>query len=118
MKSKDLKEGLYLLRKKLLEQGYEIETEKWQGDVNHPSFLEILHADLVVPMSRTADEASDLLQATQPWADVHFEERVSGIPYNPPPSHTMWLKDTDKYLSDDISFSHSYPERLWQNNGD
>jgi len=118
MKSKDLKEGLYLLRKKLLEQGYEIETEKWQGDVNHPSFLEILHADLVVPMSRTADEASDLLNATQPWADVHFDERVSGIPHNPPPSHTMWLKDTDKYLSDDKAFSHSYPERLWQNNGD
>lgn len=117
MKAKDLKEGLYLLRKKLLEQGYEIETEKWQGDTNHPSFLEILHADLVVPMVNTEEEASDLLQATQPWADIHFEERVSGIPYNPPPSHIMWLKNTDKYLSDGTAFSHSYPERLWQKSG-
>jgi|TARA_Y100000310_G_scaffold71645_1_gene67536 thymidylate synthase len=117
MRAKDLKEGLYLLRKKLLEQGYEIETERWQGDVNHPSFLEILHADLVVPMAVTADESSDLLEAQQPWADEHFEERVGGIPCNPPPSHVHWLKDTDKYLMDE-AFSHSYPERMWQNNGD
>jgi thymidylate synthase len=25
----------------------------------------------------------------------------------------MWLKDTDKYLMDE-AFSHSYPERMWQ----
>ena len=73
MRAKDLKEGLHLLRKKLLEQGHEIETERWQGDTNHPSFLEIIHADLMVPMSSTASEASELLQATQPWADVHFD---------------------------------------------
>lgn len=111
----DLRDGLKGLRKMLSERGYEIQTERWQGGTDHPEFLEILHADLVCPMSNNAQEASDLLNATQPWADTHFDERVSGIPYNPPPSHTMWLKDTDKYLMDK-AFSHSYPERMWCDN--
>ena len=48
-----LKEGLHNLRKDLLENGYEIETERWQGGTDHPAFLEILHADMVCPMSDT-----------------------------------------------------------------
>ena len=31
MKAKDLKEGLYRLREKLYNEGYIIETERWQG---------------------------------------------------------------------------------------
>jgi thymidylate synthase len=116
MKAKDLKEGLYLLRKKLLEEGDVVETERWQGAKDHPEFLEIIHADLVAPMESFDYFASDLLNATQPWADEHFAERVGGIPCNPPPSHIHWLKDTDKYLMEE-AFSHSYPERMWQNNG-
>ena len=114
----DLKDGIRGLRSLLLERGYEVETEMWQGKQKgeFPGFLEILHADLMVPMVNDAKEASDLLNAAQPWADVHFDERVSGIPYNPPPSHTMWLKDTEKYMSSNEAFSHSYPERMWCDN--
>ena len=108
----DIGEGLYKLRKLLSTQGYEVTTERWQGKEEPPAFLEILHADLVAKMANSAEGASNLVKATQPWADVHFEERVSGVPYNPPPSHTMWLKDTEKYLSGS-AFSHSYPERMW-----
>ena len=108
-----LKDGLYNLRKDLLENGYEIETERWQGATEHPAFLEILHADMQAQMYDNAEEASTELKASQPWADLHFEERVGGIPCNPPPSHVHWLKDTDKYLMDE-AFSHSYPERMWQ----
>jgi len=108
-----LKEGLHNLRKKLNDEGYVTETESWQGSSDHPQFLEILHADFVGDMYSDPGVASDELGATQPWADVHFSERVSGIPWNPPPSHVMWLKDTEKYLSGDEAFSHSYPERMW-----
>ena len=108
-----LKHGLYNLRKTLNDYGYAIVTERWQGDTKHPEFFETLHASEKFQMIPDYKKASEQLEATQPWADVHFDERVSGIPYNPPPSHTMWLKDTDKYLSDDEAFSHSYPERMW-----
>ena len=107
-----LGEGLTNLRRLLYRQGYEIQTASWQGTEEPPVFLEILHADLVAPMYTHASVASDDLKASQPWADVHFEERTGGEPLNPPPSHTMWLKDTDKYLSGK-AFSHSYPERMW-----
>jgi len=111
---RDLGEGLRAMRGGLFSNGYEIETARWQGTDKPPIFLELLHADLIAKMSLTRDHASAILRADQPWADVHFEERVGGIALNPPPSHTMWLKDTDKYLSEnDEAFSHSYPERMW-----
>ena len=109
-----LNEGLRSLRLLLLNQGYEIATERWQGKEQPPTFLEILHADLVAPMYISQGQASEGCRATQPWADIHFEERVSGIPHNPPPSHKMLLKDTEDYLQDK-AFSHSYPERMWCN---
>ena len=112
VRGRTLGEGLKKLRHLLLTQGYTIQTESWQGTDAPPVFLEVLHADLVAPMSNDAQEASDDVGATQPWADVHFDERTGGKPLNPPPSHTMWLKDTDKYLSGK-AFSHSYPERMW-----
>jgi hypothetical protein len=113
---RNLKEGLTFLRRLLYNQGYVIKSKSWQGKQDPPSFLEILHADLVVKMSDCAQEASDLSGATQPWAGIHFEERVGGVPLNPPPSHKMWLKSTDDYLSGE-AFSHSYPERMWGNAG-
>ena len=84
-----LGEGLTNLRRLLYRQGYEIQTATWQGTEEPPKFLEILHADLVAPMYTDAKNASDGLNASQPWADVHFEERTGGVPLNPPPSHTM-----------------------------
>jgi hypothetical protein len=109
-----LGEGLKNLRRLLYETGYEIQTASWQGTEEPPVFLEILHADLVARMGTHPRVMSDDVGATQPWADIHFEERTSGEPLNPPPSHTMWLKDTDKYLSkNQEAFSHSYPERMW-----
>lgn len=112
VKGRSLGEGLKLIRKRLLDHGYEIQTERWQGKENPPVFLELLHADILAPMSTDISQLSGSLKATQPWADVHFDERVGGVPLNPPPSHSMWLKDTDQYMSGK-AFSHSYPERMW-----
>lgn len=106
-------EALKALRNQLYKEGYTVETETWQGTEKPPQMLEILHAGAVCNMENTYEKASDSVRATQPWAGIHFQERVGGQPLNPPPSHTMWLKDTDSYLSKNAAFSHSYPERLW-----
>lgn len=56
-----------------------------------------------------------LISANQPWAENHFQERVSGIPYNPPPSHQIWpyaQADNDQWV-EGSQFSHTYPERMW-----
>lgn len=50
-----------------------------------------------------------------PWAEEHFLERVSGLPWNPPPSHVRWpfaQSGNDGHM-DQTKFSHTYPERFW-----
>jgi hypothetical protein len=50
-----------------------------------------------------------------PWAERHFQERVSGIPHNPPPSHEIWphaVRGNSDHTSGG-KFSHTYPERFW-----
>lgn len=114
----DIKQGLKHLRYTLLKNHTVLETETWQGqkEIIRP-FLEVIHASVKCKMCSDKENAQLLLEPFLPWADIHFEERVSGIPYNPPPSHTLWLKDTDKfYDKTDSQFSHTYPERMSSHN--
>lgn len=110
-----LSEGIRKARKGLLKMGSVVKTQIWQGKENPPSFIEFLHMSLCVPMAQSEEEASFETCADQPWAKIHFGERISGEPLNPPPSHTMWRTKTEEYFSGDMpnAFSHSYPERLW-----
>lgn len=66
-----------------------------------------------LPQSIT--ELQEVVPANQPWAEAHFLERVSGTPYNPPPSHTIWphAQANNSEFTKDEKFSHTYPERFW-----
>jgi hypothetical protein len=49
------------------------------------------------------------------WAAEHFRERVSGIPYNPAPSHLSWpyaVRGNADHTNGQ-TFDHTYPERFW-----
>lgn len=51
-----------------------------------------------------------------PWAEDHFQERVSGTPHNPPPSAAWWPYSVDRHkghVDQAKKFSHTYPERMW-----
>jgi hypothetical protein len=51
-----------------------------------------------------------------PWAEDHFRERISGLPYNPPPSEQWWpfaQNGNSTHKAENQMFSHSYPERFW-----
>lgn len=51
-----------------------------------------------------------------PWAEDHFNERIRGFPYNPPPSHEWWpfnQRANADHRPDGEKFSHTYPERFW-----
>lgn len=101
------------LRDKLVNEGEVIKTSSWQGTDNPPEMVEVLHISELIPMLNDAKELSDVLGAKQPWANVHFKERVQGFPSNPDPSHKMWARTTDNYKMDEAKFSHTYSERLW-----
>lgn len=49
------------------------------------------------------------------WAAEHFEERVSGKPLNPAPSHERWpyaIGGNARHITGQV-FDHTYPERFW-----
>jgi hypothetical protein len=50
-----------------------------------------------------------------PWAADHFAERVSGVPYNPPPSAARWphaVRGNADHTTA-TKYDHTYPERFW-----
>lgn len=65
------------------------------------------------------DEVHDLMHMVEPnlpWAEDHFQERVSGKPLNPPPSAEYWpfqQQGNADHVDRNGKFSHTYPERFW-----
>jgi hypothetical protein len=56
------------------------------------------------------------IQPNLPWADLHFEERVSGTPLNPGQTWKDWpyALSADKFRTEQGGkFSHTYMERYW-----
>ena len=54
------------------------------------------------------------IQPNVPWADEHFDERLCGIPHNPPPSWVRWpWANSAEKFREGAKFSHTYPERIW-----
>jgi hypothetical protein len=66
-------------------------------------------------MSSHLKEIGEQIKPNFAWADEHFEERVSGLPLNPPPSHVRWpyAQKNNAEFGGLEKFSHTYPERIW-----
>jgi hypothetical protein len=132
----------------LLTSGRDVDTGSWQGyeTKGKPDLItkEILNLQLDVPVDRSlwvADRGSHLvgvrdvslsypdeltprlmreIKPNLPWADAHFEERVSRNPSNPGEEYKNWpwwqgqyhatasLADRTKFV-----FDHTYQERFW-----
>lgn len=95
-----------------------VNRNEWQGEVSLDPQLMTYELQNVIleyhPTSVTHIEAS-VTGADMPWAEDHFQERVSGKPLNPPPSAEKWPWHTaakDKHKMGG-QFSHTYPERFW-----
>jgi hypothetical protein len=94
--------------------------ETWQGlkvwdrpeMVTHELTHHSMHASL---HGRVIKTYANFISPDLPWADEHFQERVSGRPLNPPPSEERWPHAqgaNDKFKHQGL-FSHTYPERFW-----
>lgn len=111
---RNLKEMIKLAHQRLYNYGQIVETDTWQGKDDGFKFIELLFLGMESPMAQNKEESELLCNPLQPWCNEHFEERISGIPMNPPPSHEIWRTGTSDYLSNEsVKFSHSYPERMW-----
>jgi hypothetical protein len=92
------------------------QSQKTEGRPGMGLTWEIEDVTLSVVTPKTPEAMDKLVKPNQPWADVHFEERVSGNPLNPPPSHQIWpfnQAGNAEHLDPAQKFSHTYPERFW-----
>lgn len=96
-------------------------TGEWQSqDISDKPMLatrEILNVSFAFDIPATQAELATETKANLPWAEDHFQERVSGEPLNPPPSEAYWPfaqqgNKAAKSAGAD-KFSHTYPERMW-----
>ena len=98
---------------------YEVHTEKWQGktikDDDRFRMIEILLHSFSCVINPDLKVLQEQIKPNLPWADDHFEERVGGLPLNPPPSHNWWpfAQKNNAEFGGNEKFSHTYPERMW-----
>jgi hypothetical protein len=103
----------------MYDYSYEVHTEKWQGkEIKHDpkyTMIETLNLSFSCQMSPDIKEIGKQINPNFAWADEHFEERVSGLPLNPPPSHERWpyAQKNNEEFGGLEKFSHTYPERIW-----
>lgn len=75
--------------------------------------------DVTVFVSEVSEDESvldQMIQPDSPWAEDHFQERVSGIPHNPAPSAARWphaVRGNGDHTTDAGQYDHTYPERFW-----
>jgi hypothetical protein len=105
------------LRDALLEAPH-IDVGEWQAISGTPASLtaEVQDVVLETPLINGVSETQRITQASLPWAEEHFLERVGGLPLNPPPSHERWpfrQKNNSEHVNELGQFSHTYPERFW-----
>lgn len=95
-----------------------VDVGEWQslrGDLPQARTVEVEDFSFKISIPSTDIELQQIIEPNLPWAEDHFQERISGIPYNPPPSSSWWPFATqdNKEFKQDEKFSHTYPERMW-----
>lgn len=84
-------------------------------DVKTQGMRELTHERVQIEVPEDKENLVKLIKPNLPWAEDHFQERVSGMPLNPPPSSEYWpyaQKNNAAHKKGD-EFSHTYPERFW-----
>lgn len=96
-----------------------INRGEWQAQTGLPENMrtpEIRHVQVQFQLPELPHELIEMVDPNLPWAEDHFQERVSGKPLNPPPSHEWWPYQqggNSNHRQETGIFSHTYPERIW-----
>ena len=107
------------LVQRMMLHGEEVEVGQWQSqdvsDKPHMISRELRHETFKLNIGQSTRGLQHEVNPNLPWAEDHFQERVSGEPMNPPPSEAWWPFRVNENADhkDQGAFSHSYPERMW-----
>lgn len=116
----DFKELFHQLQDDLLAQE-PYDVGEWQSQKKDTLLMRELHnVTFSMPIPTDAAELEMMTGAHLPWAEDHFQERVSGQPLNPAPSEAWWPFRQNKdgntnrdHKTEGTAFAHTYPERIW-----
>lgn len=93
---------------------------QWQSQSTDLKTRELMGVVLEYRLPRTQQILDVETCANLPWAEDHFQERVGGLPLNPPPSEAWWPFNQEQNKAHKFTkngaaekFSHTYPERFW-----
>lgn len=106
-------------RNAFLHRTSQVAVGRWQSiDVSdRPDMIthELLNVSFEISLPADMDHLQLQVRPNLPWAEDHFAERVSGEPWNPPPSNEWWpfAQAGNQEFKKDEQFSHTYPERYW-----
>jgi Thymidylate synthase len=105
---------------RIMDHGEEVEVGEWQSqdvrDKPHMVSRELRHVRFELhSLPVTVERLQQVIKPNLPWAEDHFQERVSGEPLNPPPSEAWWpfAVQGNQEHKNGQQFSHTYPERFW-----
>lgn len=106
-----------------------VHSARWQGSdiASRPEMAthELAHVSFCVDMGKmkvpsacvgaTLGTLQEQIKPNLPWADNHFDERVSGTPMNPGTEWRNWPynKSAERFLDERGKFNHNYMERYW-----
>jgi len=100
-------------------QGQPIRITNWQGMSINEEMIETYNLNLeVMHIPTNLIDLQNQIQPDLPWADNHFEERVSRKPLNPGNEYRNWKffrnnAEDEKFRKEGGKFSHTYMERYW-----
>lgn len=101
----------------MLTFGNLVDTGHWQGlkDVPNTRTVELRNVVVEAKIQPTAGSWAASCQPNLPWAEDHFQERVSGEPTNPGEEYKNWPWYKENWEAQDTEkkFSHTYQERIW-----
>lgn len=93
---------------------------QWQSQETEIRTRELMGVVLEYRLPATMIDLQHETLCNIPWAEDHFQERVSGVPLNPPPSEAWWPFNQNANAAHKMQkdgraeqFSHTYPERFW-----
>lgn len=109
---------VFNIRKELLMMGRTVDRQEWQSkrdDRPQTKVFEVHNVVMRVEVPDLVPAWQDEVQPNLPWAEDHFQERISGEPLNPGEEYKNWpwYEQGVEEHKETGEFSHTYMERFW-----
>jgi hypothetical protein len=107
------------LKLALHEIGEVVDVGEWQSlrgkGTPQERTIECLNVSFSYEIPETVGELQEDVEPNLPWAEDHFQERVSGEPLNPGEQYKNWpwYRGNVEEHKTPGQFSHTYMERYW-----